>query len=642
MKKNYLQKNFSIGLLGLLFITSGANAQTTDKYRIWAKDANVLHNYYYWDSPVTVTSSGTNFAIPTENGVNQGVNYAWNNCFLKFENVDFGTYSDSLIFLRNVPRGAIIEFWIDRIETTRFDTFFNDGGYTTTGNKNVIDLSGGKFLGSYQHWYNKDGNWSRWETQKIAINKTGGVHTLYVLFRAGGKTETNQTVGGLYYIDLKRTFGDVATALTSDETTLEIPVGKHNLQVSLTPSTASKEDLVWTVESQSEPGVLNVSDGTIIAMKAGTATVKCISSRAAGDVSLTYNVTVVGTSTVAVNKVEAETADTLYNTYNPVAAQTFAKGSLDGEFGGGNNQGLIYTWNTNFAIYRNIDFGSFTDSIKFRHAEIRGGAVEFWIDRDIIGERHSNRLAAGDYFNPSGKETAGGKFLGRYEFLKENGFLGNDKWAEFQLPIVPVSGKHDLYVVFLRGGKGTFEKTTGHYDWFKLDRKVADIYQIIPSCDLLELKKGEEKTVALTIVPEVVYNKDVTWSVEEGGDRVSVDNTGKITGIVPGTAKIKVTSNANSNVYAEIGVTVTDMTSGVSNSDLEFTYNNPVSENLYIHSNAAIRNIIITNLSGRVIYKNGNVINREFSLNCSYWTPGSYFVTIKTALNTKVLKITKQ
>ena len=356
MKKNYSQRLFAFVAIASLLI-GNIDAQTTDKHRIWAKDANTLHDYYNWDNPIAlVTAGSTNFnpAVEEIGLITEGVSNAWNNCFLKFENVDFGTFSDSLTFYRNVPRGAIVEFWIDRDETTHFDTFFNDGGYVSTANKNVIKLSGGTFLGSYQHWYNADGNWSRWEKHEIAINKTGGVHNLYVVFRAGGKTAVNQNLGGLYYIDLHRTLKDEITFLSATETAISLPIGAHHLQYTYEPSTASTEDLIWTVENESAEGVLSVNnDGSVIAMRPGTATVKCTSSRAAGDISLTYDITVVGTSTEEQFVVEAENADILYITYNPTPAQSFAIGSLQ-ESGGGD--GINYAWNTNFAIYENVDF----------------------------------------------------------------------------------------------------------------------------------------------------------------------------------------------------------------------------------------------------------------------------------------------
>ena len=234
---------------------------------------------------------------------------------MKFENVDFGTLTDSLTFVRNVPRGAIIEFWIDRTETIRYDDFFNAGSHPDESSpRNVTELSKGKFLGSYQHWYAEDGNWSRWEKHKISINPIGGKHNLYVLFRVGGKSGTTKTVGGLYYIDLHRTLNNEVQSLSSNETTLQVPIGSYNLKYSFTPTTASTQDLIWTVVSESSKGVLTVDNGTVLAMKPGTATVKCTSSRAAGDVSLVYNITVTGTPQPRTLRIEAENADAIsYN-----------------------------------------------------------------------------------------------------------------------------------------------------------------------------------------------------------------------------------------------------------------------------------------------------------------------------------------
>ena len=638
MKKNYLQKLFTFTVASLLI--GGIDAQTTDIQRIWAKDANFLEDYYYWEAvnAIRVQNTGTNFVIPTENEINQGVNYAWNNSFLKFNNVDFGTFTDSLTFVRNVPRGAIVEFWIDRNETTRYDTFFNVGGTYESPNRNVIDLSGGKFLGSYQHWYDKTGNWSRWEKHKIAINKTGGKHTLYVLFRVGGESETNQTIGGLYYVDLHRKLNDEATSISAPQTNLELTIGKHSLQYTVEPATASTEDLVWTVESGSD--VVSVDNGSVIAMKPGIATVKCTSSRATGDVSLVYNITVVGTSTKSVNRIEAETANTIYNTYITANGQPFVIGSLQE---GGNGDGLNYSWNTNFAVYNNVDFGSFSDSISFRHAEIRGSAIEFWIDRNIENEIDTQRGVTGKYNNPDQKVLTGGTFLGRYEFLRDNVYVGGaSTWKEYKLPIVPTSGTHTLYVVFLRGGKGTYDKTTGHWDWFELNRKIVNIQSITPSKSSVNLKVGDEEAIALTLNPEVVYDSNIIWSVEEGSENATVDQNGKITAVAAGTAKIRATANADSNIFTEITVNITDLSTETATHELNFSYKNPISDEFAFTASSILNNITVKDLSGRIVYKQNAINSSEIKLNSSKWSSGIYIISIESDTATKTLKITKQ
>lgn len=657
MKKNYLLKCVAAGLFSCLLI-GNVNAQTTDSYRIWAKDADFLEDYYHWGTGIGVVANGsTNFSIPSNylESVTDGVNNIFNNCFLKFENVDFGTLTDSITFVRNIPRGAVVEFWIDREETTRYDDFYREGSYVDQSSPgDVIELSKGKFLGSYQHWYHYSFN-MRWKKIKIAINPTGGKHTLYVLFRTGGKSGPRQYLGGLYYMDLHRTLGDEAIALTSTETTLQLAIGKHTLQYTVTPASASTEDLVWTVESGKD--VVSVDNGTVIAMKPGVATVKCTSSRAVGDVSLTYNITVVGTSTVSDLRIEAENADTIYNTFQANGGQAFEKADFQSKgVGNDGNSGLVYAWNTNFAIYKDIDFGSFTDTLKFYHADIRGAAVEFWLDREIINERQpAIRVtdASNDYNNVSGKELDGGVFLGRYDFLHDETFRGNDKWTEFKLPIVPVSGIHDLYVVFLRGGRESntssytnenmiYNRTVGHWDWFELNRKIANIFSITPSKSIINMGVGDEETITLTLNPEVVYDGNIIWSVEEGSENATVDQNGKITAVAAGTAKIRATANADSNIFTEITVNITDLSTETATHELNFSYKNPISDEFAFTASSILNNITVKDLSGRIVYKQ-NAINRsEIKLNSSKWSSGIYIISIESDTATKTLKITKQ
>ena len=127
-----------------------------------------------------------------------------------------------------------------------------------------------------------------------------------------------------------------------------------------------------------------------------------------------------------------EVITAIYNTYKNSTGQSFVISDFQSKsVGNDGNSGLVFTWNTNFAVYKNIDFGTFTNLIRFYHSEIRGGSVEFWIDRKIVNEQDPNRTVTGDFNNQSQKELEGGTFLGRYEFLKGNDFLGNDKWKSY-------------------------------------------------------------------------------------------------------------------------------------------------------------------------------------------------------------------
>jgi hypothetical protein len=71
----------------------------------------------------------------------------------------------------------------------------------------------------------------------------------------------------------------------------------------------------------------------------------------------------------------------------------------------------------------------------------------------------------------------------------------------------------------------------------------------------LTLAVGQTKTITATVEPDNASNKDVTWSTSNA-DIVTIDDTGRVTGVDLGVADITVTSVANSSVKSNIQVTV--------------------------------------------------------------------------------------
>ena len=57
----------------------------------------------------------------------------------------------------------------------------------------------------------------------------------------------------------------------------------------------------------------------------------------------------------------------------------------------------------------------------------------------------------------------------------------------------------------------------------------------------LSLNVGQSEKLVETVSPDTASNKDVTWSVEEG-DAAKVEQDGTVTGLKPGTCKVKVTT----------------------------------------------------------------------------------------------------
>ena len=187
-----------------------------------------------------------------------------------------------------------------------------------------------------------------------------------------------------------------------------------------------------------------------------------------------------------------------------------------------------------------------------------------------------------------------------------------------------------------------YNRTVGHWDWFELNRKIANIFSITPSKSIINMGVGDEETITLTLNPEVVYDGNIIWSVEEGSENATVDQNGKITAVAAGTAKIRATANADSNIFTEITVNITDLSTETATHELNFSYKNPISDEFAFTASSILNNITVKDLSGRIVYKQ-NAINRsEIKLNSSKWSSGIYIISIESDTATKTLKITKQ
>ena len=88
--------------------------------------------------------------------------------------------------------------------------------------------------------------------------------------------------------------------------------------------------------------------------------------------------------------------------------------------------------------------------------------------------------------------------------------------------------------------------------------KAATKVTSIKIPDSISIVAGGKGSLSLEVQPSDAKDKSVTWSVAEGGDYVSVDGSGNVTGKKAGTAKVIATANDGSGVKSNTcNVTVT-------------------------------------------------------------------------------------
>ncbi|MFV0468627.1 MAG: carbohydrate-binding protein, partial [Dysgonomonas sp.] len=368
--------------------------------------------------------------------------------YLLYNDVDFGSNTNKLILRSNIVRNnTVVEIRID-------------------------DRINGTLIGSQT--FQKDDT-GVWDNHEIDLSAASGTHDLYIIFKHS--TAGTLNLLNLNFIELKnREFYDLET-LSPSKSPVNVNVDASvSLEVSYTPSNAYQREVKWSIVNQSEDGVIELSkDGTVRGLKGGTADVKATSTFDSS-ISAIFKINVVDLYVKDLLRIEAESADAIYDTYhydNPIAKTTINDPEDASGFG------LINCWNTNFAVYKNVDFALNTIKATIRKGYPRGSKMEFWIDRTI---------------NEQAKTATGGTLIGSIEFPSAT--TDWSRWQTFEAEISGVSGVHDLCLVFLAGGGSATNQNYGSLNWIDFTR----VTEILTSID-------NGKSAATTLYPNPVTDQ---------------------------------------------------------------------------------------------------------------------------------------
>ena len=102
----------------------------------------------------------------------------------------------------------------------------------------------------------------------------------------------------------------------------------------------------------------------------------------------------------------------------------------------------------------------------------------------------------------------------------------------------------------------SYRSTAPWSEFGKFETTSIAVERITLSQSSATLTEGEEMTLTATVEPDDAADTSVTWS-SSNPSVATVDNTGKVTAIAPGTATITATANDGSGVSAQCEVTVT-------------------------------------------------------------------------------------
>ena len=203
----------------------------------------------------------------------------------------------------------------------------------------------------------------------------------------------------------------------------------------------------------------------------------------------------------------------------------FKADNLDSAHGGAFVQSI---GGGNYICYRDVDFGSATESMTMR----------------VLSKRSSFEVVLTI-------DSPDGPVIGKGTVSK-----GND-WADVEVALIGAGGSHDLYVTFNKIS-GPSSAVDGFNYMVLNNRSFVNLEAIEAPSEPFEVNVETSAQLTYALRPANAYQTGVEWSLLDGHDVIALDKNGMVKGLRPGEATVRVTSVWNSDIHADIRVQVVD------------------------------------------------------------------------------------
>lgn len=321
--------------------------------------------------------------------------------------------------------------------------------------------------------------------------------------------------------------------------------------------------------------------------------------------------------------------------YTDIADATLASGgSIDIDFNGGGAEFTIddgaFGGTVEPSVFFNADAG-FTMVSAAEWDVISGVALNTTID----GSSSFLNNGADGYINP---------FWGITLFPTVDTYIG----ATFKLG----SNVHYGWILVNWNGAGTFIVKSYAYNDAPntaiLAGDTGNITNVNVSSITVSGQGGSEIVVngttlqmSVAVLPANATDMSVTWSVTNGTGAGTISTSGLLTGTSVGTVTVIATANDGSGTTGQLAITIEEVQGISSNNQIiSNVYPNPFSDVVVVE--APLKStILITDLSGRVVYSGQSISNSE-KIDLSELQNGVYLVQIELDNKVMIKKIVKK
>ena len=405
-------------------------------------------------------------------------------------------------------------------------------------------------------------SWSSNSTSVATVDQSGNVTAC----KAGYATITVTTADGGYTASCVVTVIPKiypVASISLDKTVLSLIEGEAaTLNATFTPSNATNRNVTW---STSDASVATVDqNGEVYAVKAGTATITVTTED--GGKTATCEVSVLASvSGVSLNKNRLElvegSSETLHATITP-----------------SNAANKKVTWSSSNSSVATVDDNGKVTAVKI-------GTATITVTTEDGGKSATCEVSvvipvSGVSLNKSSLELNEGETETLYATVTPSDATNKVvTWKSSNTSVATVNA--DGKVTAVKAGTATITVTTENGG----KTATCEVSVIAPVSGVslnktnLELIEGSSETLLATITPSNAANKKVTWS-SSNSSVATVDDNGKVTAVMVGTATITVTTEDGGKT-ATCEVSVVIPVSGVSLNKSSLELNEGETETLY-------------------------------------------------------------
>ena len=451
-------------------------------------------------------------------------------------------------------------------------TVHNDA-VTITDSKSAMNTGDAYTFAASGTWGSRAVNWSSDNTAVATVDGNGlvvavGAGTANIIaVSAGDRAAVPASASVAITVTDPAPVPVPVAGVSLDRATLELTTGgSFDLTATVVPSNADNPAVVWTSSDASVAGV--DANGLVSALKAGTATITA--TTVDGGMTASCAVTVADPAPVVV----PVTGVTLDQTNVEMALGSVVSMKLNATVLPENASNKAVTWSSDNTAVATVDANGLVTAVTAGTAHITvttadGGKTAV----AVVSVKAKPAVSIQCAYESPAFLTTEGTYTGISAVLvNTSSAASNIIWSSSDTSVVSVAGTgaaNANCVVTIKGKVGSAVITASHAGCDAdtiLVNVVAPANVPVSSVAITgaapALTVGSSAQLGVTVSPADASNKSVTWTSGNVGV-ATVDQTGKVTGTGVGSTKVRVTSNADPSKYAEIDVTVNNVSGGV-------------------------------------------------------------------------------